>query len=737
LKIITIMKKQLILLVIILTSSLSKAYAYDYAIANSDGITIFYNIISDSEHTLSVVRGETLYSGALVLPTKVTIEGSDYTIIKIGEQAFMGCPDLISIIMPESVTEIGAQAFENDYQLETIVFSDNTIIIQENAFYGCKKLTKVTLPPLLSAIAPNTFKNCTELEEIMIPKSVKRIENNNYGNDNPFGGCTKLRKIVLEDLQTWLNISYSGGCQAFESYHLFVGEQEIKDLIIPDGISTIGNYAFQSCTGLESITITENVKSIGRSAFKNCGKIKKLSISGGNHSFGSYSLSGCYPEIIDVPSLEMWMNTISPNIMANGNTIFKYQLIADGTEVESLVIPDGISKVDDRTFCGCISIKTVSFPYTTTSIGYLSFGYCTELESVTIRNGITKVGESAFESCEKLTNVVLPNSIMEISPFCFARCTSLKSIDIPEGITCIAGSAFEGCTSLEEIIMPNSLTTIGGDYDSYDNRKMNHVFSGCISLKRIEIPDNVEYIGSFSFYECSNLTTIKLSDNLKYISRQCFQGCERLNSVTIGSKTSWISYGAFSNCASLQQVICNSQEPPTAETDNWATYPSSFNGINLSNVCLYVPSVVIEQYKSKTPWSSFGTIKEITDGSISEKPQCIPPIITYKNGKLSFSCETEGVTFCYKVTTPSSIENEGSEFTPSTKYIITVYAKKDGYLDSEPVTQEIDVRGLKGDVNDDGEVDIADAVKIVNLVVGKIDALARPANEKIDEKEPQ
>ena len=89
------------------------------------------------------------------------------------------------------------------------------------------------------------------------------------------------------------------------------------------------------------------------------------------------------------------------------------------------------------------------------------------------------------------------------------------------------------------------------------------------------------------------------------------------------------------------------------------------------------------------------------------------------------------------MTTPSSIENEGSEFTPSTKYIITVYAKKDGYLDSEPVTQEIDVRGLKGDVNDDGEVDIADAVKIVNLVVGKIDALARPKKEVKDEKKPQ
>lgn len=118
--------------------------------------------------------------------------------------------------------------------------------------------------------------------------------------------------------------------------------------------------------------------------------------------------------------------------------------------------------------------------------------------------------------------------------------------------------------------------------------------------------------------------------------------------------------------------------------------------------------------------------------------KCAKPTITYQNGKILFSCETEEVEYVYTCTTPASTsQTTSNEFTPSTQYIITVYAKKDGYLDSEPVTQEIDVRGLKGDVNDDGEVDIADAVKIVNLVVGKIDALARPAKEVKDEKVPQ
>ena len=137
------------------------------------------------------------------------------------------------------------------------------------------------------------------------------------------------------------------------------------------------------------------------------------------------------------------------------------------------------------------------------------------------------------------------------------------------------------------------------------------MFDGCTNLKNIEIPNSVEYIGSFSFANCGNLISIKLSDNLKYISRQCFQNCEKLKSVTIGCNTTRISYGSFGNCTSLQELVCNALEPPAVQTQSWSSYIPSFNGVNLNDVVLNVPSAAIELYKTQIPWNKFGIIREI------------------------------------------------------------------------------------------------------------------------------
>ena len=134
---------------------------------------------------------------------------------------------------------------------------------------------------------------------------------------------------------------------------------------------------------------------------------------------------------------------------------------------------------------------------------------------------------------------------------------------------------------------------------------------------------------------------------------------------------------------------------------------------------------------------ALGSSQEFTITSAVEVTKCADPTISIKGGKLHFDCETEGVTFHYSITVPQYEDNTGNDVDMSATYTVKVYATKDGFQNSETVTQKIDVRGLKGDVNDDGEVDIADAVKIVNLVVGKIDALSRPAKEVKDEKEPQ
>lgn len=602
------MKKIILFLCLLIPCGVS---AFDFAIENEDGITIYYDKQGDSEPNLTVVRGEIQYAGDIKLPTVVVIDNILYTVTKIGPQAFMGCPNLVSIDISETITDIGEQAFNNDYQLEIVSFSDNILTIGEGAFAGCTKIKRITLPAKMNYIAPKTFQNCSELEEIVLPSSLTVINNRDYDNSNPFGGCTKLKKIVVESLDSWLNIILYGSSQPFYDYHLFIGQQEVKDLVIPSHISSIKNNAFQNCTGLESITIPDHVTTIGRSAFYNCGSIRRLNIGNGVTSLGNWALCGCYPDTIDVPSIDIWLKVVSKNIMDNSSTIFNFQLISNGMLVESLEIPEGVSSIEDRAFSGCSSIKSISFPYTTTSIGYLSFGYCDNLVSVNIRNGIASIGENAFSGCRNLENVVLPNSISEISPFCFSGCTSLKSIDIPYGVKRIGGNAFQGCTNLENVNIPNSVTEIGGDYDSYDDWRKNHVFDGCTSLETIDIPSSVEYIGSFSFYGCSNLITVKLSENLKYISRQCFQDCRKLKTIVIGCNTKRISYGAFWNCSSLQEVVCNAIEPPIAETTDWSIYQSSFKGVNLGAVNLYVPYNSVESYKENAPWNCFRNIRAI------------------------------------------------------------------------------------------------------------------------------
>lgn len=162
------------------------------------------------------------------------------------------------------------------------------------------------------------------------------------------------------------------------------------------------------------------------------------------------------------------------------------------------------------------------------------------------------------------------------------------------------------------------------------------------------------------------------------------------------------------------------------------TYSDAFIYSNIANATLHVPAGSVSAYQAAEPWSGFKSIIALTDSDPNLEPKCATPTIAFVNGKVSFSCETDGVEYVYKCTTPSSTpETSGNEFTPSTKYLVTVYAKKDGYQDSEPATAEIDVSGggKNADVNGDGIVDIADAVKIVNFVVGKVETLSRKSLE--------
>ena len=350
--------------------------------------------------------------------------------------------------------------------------------------------------------------------------------------------------------------------------------------------------------------------------------------------------------------------------------------------------------------------------YTVTSVGAQVFKYCSDLMSITIPNSVKSIGQQAFYGCSSLSSITISNAITTIEEGTFLFCSGLTSIVIPNSVTNIGREAFSSCTGLTSIAIPNSVTSIGDE-----------AFSFCLFLPSIEIPQSVTSIGKKAFLNCNHLTSVTISSSVTSIGDEAFSDCRGLTSIEIPQGVKTIGQKVFSNCPKLTDVYCYAKSVPT-------TSHNSFDGSNIENVTLHVPVQSISAYQATEPWSGFKSIIALTDSDPNLEPKCATPTIAFVNGKVSFSCETDGVEYVYKCTTPSSTpETSGNEFTPSTKYVVTVYAKKEGYLNSQPATAEIDISGIKGDVNGDGVVDIADAVKIVNMVVGKVETLSRKSLE--------
>ena len=260
---------------------------------------------------------------------------------------------------------------------------------------------------------------------------------------------------------------------------------------------------------------------------------------------------------------------------------------------------------------------------------------------------VTSVGNSAFEDCISLTSITIPNSVTSIAGYAFNGCIRLTSITIPNSVTSIGMCAFRHCRSLTSITIPNSVTSIGGD-----------AFYGCRSLTSIIIPNSVTSIG-----------------------REAFYGCSGLISVTIPNSVKEISYLAFSECPKLENVYCYA-ESFSDISDN------IFKDSYIEDATLHVPSSAISYYQTTLPWSKFGTIKALEDTG-EETKKCETPTISFVDGKLIFSCATEGVEYVSEVTCSDVDKYYSNEINLAACYDITVTAMKTGYENSDVATAKL------------------------------------------------
>ncbi len=278
----------------------------DYAFYNCDGLTSVAsgnNVTSIGDWAFYECSGLT----SITIPDSVT---------SIGEHAFGGCDGLTSITIPDSVTSIGRYAFSgctglesviwnaencenagnssnpifgSDTNLKTVTFGENVKKIPASAFSSCSKLTSITIPDSVTSIGDYAFSGCRGLTSVTIPDSVTSI------GEDAFSGCTGLTEVHITDLAAWCRIdfgSYAANPLCY-AHHLYLDGNEIKDLIIPNEITEIKNYAFYGYDGLTSIDIHNGVTSIGNWAFYDCNGLTSVTIGSGVTSVGRSAFVSC------------------------------------------------------------------------------------------------------------------------------------------------------------------------------------------------------------------------------------------------------------------------------------------------------------------------------------------------------------------------------------------------------------------------------------------------------------
>ena len=344
---------------------------------------------------------------------KVVIPRGD---INIGTEAFAYCTNLTSIEIPNSVTNIGKNAFCGCSSLTAIELPNSVTTIEMGAFRGCTGLANVIIPNNVTCIGESAFEGCSGLKSIEIPNSVTNI------GKAAFKKCDNLTSVTIPNSITSigydafsgvLNIIYEGpydepwGARNVNGYvegYMVYRDKSKKellacspaitgDVVIPQGVTSIGDYAFKNCTSLTSIEIPNSATSIGNYVFLGCKGLTSITIPNSVTSVGWDIFDEC-------------SNLTSP--IYNARLFVHMPISYSGT----YIIPDGIKTIVRSAFLGCKGITSVTIPNSVTSIEEVAFCQCTGLTSLTIPNSVTSIGISAFYNCQKL-KLKVPQQLCE------------------------------------------------------------------------------------------------------------------------------------------------------------------------------------------------------------------------------------------------------------------------------------------------------------------------------------
>ena len=381
----------------------------------------------------------------------------------------------------------------------------------------------------------------------------------------------------------------------------FYGFKSLKNIEIPDGITSIENYAFCQCWSITSLSVPESVTSIGTGAFRFCGDLKEIKLPS-NLTVLSDSLFGADAnlEYITFGDAEKTDTVIIPEtVQKMGNYVFM-----NCEKIKNIKLPSNLKSIGKTCFQGCISLTGLFIPQSVESIGGGIFGDCDALQSVEIedennnfifkdgilydvKNGIlvsavnslipekvivdecTKtIDYYAFADCNNLYEIEIPQGVVNIGEKAFARLDNLKNIDIPDSVTNITTLAFYRCNGLVSVQVPGSVTAIkNGTFRECNNLKKvilnegvtkidGSAFIFCSSLEQIKLPQSLVSIGSGAFDNCTSLISVELPDNA-IISSDTFKECKNLSDIVISdTNNNYIVKNGILYNKNMTRILC-------------------------------------------------------------------------------------------------------------------------------------------------------------------------------------
>ncbi len=336
----------------------------------------------------------------------------------------------------------------------------------------------------------------------------------------------------------------------------FYNHSFLQTITIGSSVTSIGDYAFYYCESLESVNIPEAVTSIGVFAFIDCFSLTEINVHESNAFLSSENgvlFNKDKTLLISYPAGKAETSyTIPSSVETIGSGAF-YECIT----LESIEIPNSVTVIEGQAFALCFSLSSITIPDSVEILDTEAFYYCEALESVTIPKSVTNIGPSAFHGCAALETVIISDGVISIDEYAFEECSAITSITIPNSITSIDKTAFEFCSSLAEINVSENNAAYSSENGVLFNKDKTLLilYPEGKADKKYTIPSSVTDIDDYAFWICSYLEAVDIPDSVTRIGNEAFVACTSLKSISIPDSVKTIGAWAFSECSSLTSVI--------------------------------------------------------------------------------------------------------------------------------------------------------------------------------------